>query len=59
MGERVLVDAAVAQVLLDEVVADAGRGVEGAVDVVLGDLLDQRPAESSGTVSAWFAQAPA
>ena len=43
VGERVLVDAAAAQVLLDEVVADAGGGVQGPVDVVLGDLGDQRP----------------
>src|SRR5215217_9037268 len=41
VGERVLVDPAVAQVLLDEVVADAGRRIEGPVDVVLRDLLDQ------------------
>src|SRR3712207_7827599 len=40
--EGVLVDGAAAQVLLDEVVADAAGGVQRAVDVVLGDLGDQR-----------------
>src|SRR3712207_8640570 len=32
VGEGVLVDGAAAQVLLDEVVPDAGRGIQGAVD---------------------------
>ena len=59
VGERVLVDPAAAEVPLDEVVADPAGGVQRPVDVVLGDLGDQRPAGSSGTVSAWLAQAPA
>src|SRR5215207_1769115 len=41
VGEGVLVHGAAAQVLLDEVVTDAGGGVERPVDVVLGDLGDQ------------------
>jgi hypothetical protein len=59
MGERVLVHPAGAEVLLDEVVPDAAGRVQRAVDVVLGDLGDQRSPDSSGTVSAWLAQAPA
>ena len=55
--ERVLVDPPAAEVLLDEVVADPRGGVERAGDVVGGDLLDERRTDSSGTVSAWLAQA--
>src|SRR5829696_2438801 len=40
--ERVLVDPAVAEVRLDEVVTDPRGGVQGPVDVVLGDLGDER-----------------
>src|SRR3954454_4028742 len=40
--EAVLVDPAAAEVALDEVVADPGGGVQRPVDVVLGDLGDQR-----------------
>ena len=38
MGEGLLVHGPAAEVLLDEVVADAGGGVQGPVDVVVGEI---------------------
>ena len=60
MGELALVDPAAAEVGLDVVVADPRGGVQRGGDVLLGDVVDQRPARTrSGTDSAWLAQTPA
>src|SRR3954464_15535669 len=48
VGEAVLVDPPAAEVALDEVVADPRGGVQRPVDVVLGDLGDQRLARLGG-----------
>ena len=59
MREGVLVDPPAAEVLLDEVVADPRGGVERrSMSSAVISSISGAP-DSSGTVSAWLAQAPA
>ena len=60
VGELTLIDPPIAEVGLDVVVSDPPGRVQRSVDVVLGDLSDERLARRRpATAVAWLAQTPA